>query len=190
MGCDWNRVRGSHHVCARGDARRIERGDVCSMNTYVIRGLLPRVGRAGAGDPCGIWNLGFRAERERRNVIRSPWCARAKATKVEGVDGRTDRSENRVHIRRKEDCVRRATVINVQTRKMGRKFFVGGNWKMNGTKSEIGDIVAFLKTGPLDPDVGTYYGTCCARNVSRKHDTRRPLLQFFLSHSRITIVEL
>lgn len=39
---------------------------------------------------------------------------------------------------------------------MGRKFFVGGNWKMNGTKCEIDDIVAFLKTGPLDPNVGTY----------------------------------
>lgn len=44
---------------------------------------------------------------------------------------------------------------SVRTRKMGRKFFVGGNWKMNGTKSEINDIVAFLKTGPLDPNVGT-----------------------------------
>lgn len=37
---------------------------------------------------------------------------------------------------------------------MGRKFFVGGNWKMNGTKKEIDDIVAFLKAGPLDPNVG------------------------------------
>lgn len=37
---------------------------------------------------------------------------------------------------------------------MGRKFFVGGNWKMNGNKKEIDDIVAFLKAGPLDPNVG------------------------------------
>lgn len=44
---------------------------------------------------------------------------------------------------------------SVRTRKMARKFFVGGNWKMNGTKSEINDIVAFLKKGPLDPNVGT-----------------------------------
>lgn len=43
---------------------------------------------------------------------------------------------------------------DVQNRKMARKFFVGGNWKMNGTKSEINDIVAFLKAGPLDPNVG------------------------------------
>ncbi|XP_077273424.1 triose phosphate isomerase isoform X2 [Temnothorax americanus] len=41
---------------------------------------------------------------------------------------------------------------------MGRRFFVGGNWKMNGTKSEIGDIVAFLKTGPLDPNVEVVVG--------------------------------
>ncbi|XP_070153440.1 triose phosphate isomerase [Polyergus mexicanus] len=41
---------------------------------------------------------------------------------------------------------------------MARKFFVGGNWKMNGTKSEINDIVAFLKTGPLDPNVEIVVG--------------------------------
>lgn len=124
------------------------------MNTYVIRWVLPRVGRTG--DPCRVWNHGCRAGRE-GNVIRSPWCARAKATKVGGGD----RSENRIYVQRKEDCARRASISavasNVRTRKMGRKFFVGGNWKMNGTKSEIGDIVSFLKTGPLDPDVGTYY---------------------------------
>lgn len=39
---------------------------------------------------------------------------------------------------------------------MGRKFFVGGNWKMNGTKSEINDIVGFLKKGPLDSNVGMF----------------------------------
>lgn len=38
---------------------------------------------------------------------------------------------------------------------MSRKFFVGGNWKMNGDKKEIDGIVAFLKAGPLDPNVGT-----------------------------------
>nr|XP_033338877.1 triosephosphate isomerase [Megalopta genalis] len=41
---------------------------------------------------------------------------------------------------------------------MGRKFFVGGNWKMNGTKNEIDGIVAFLKTGPLDPNVEVVVG--------------------------------
>ena len=35
-----------------------------------------------------------------------------------------------------------------------RKFFVGGNWKMNGTKSSIDGIVEFLKTGSLSPDSG------------------------------------
>ncbi|XP_064610446.1 triosephosphate isomerase-like [Liolophura sinensis] len=30
-----------------------------------------------------------------------------------------------------------------------RKFFVGGNWKMNGNKQSIDEIVKFLKAGPL-----------------------------------------
>lgn len=38
---------------------------------------------------------------------------------------------------------------------MARQFFVGGNWKMNGTKKETDEIIAFLKAGPLDPSVGT-----------------------------------
>jgi triosephosphate isomerase (TIM) len=37
---------------------------------------------------------------------------------------------------------------------MGRKFFVGGNWKMNGSKAMIKEIVGFLNEGPLDPDAG------------------------------------
>ncbi|XP_012257760.2 triosephosphate isomerase [Athalia rosae] len=41
---------------------------------------------------------------------------------------------------------------------MGRKFFVGGNWKMNGVKKEIDEIVAFLKAGPLDPNVEVVVG--------------------------------
>ena len=36
--------------------------------------------------------------------------------------------------------------------KMGRKFFVGGNWKMNGTKADIDAICAWLTSGPLDPN--------------------------------------
>ena len=38
---------------------------------------------------------------------------------------------------------------------MGRKFFVGGNWKMNGTKAGIDSIIDFLAKGPLDPNAGT-----------------------------------
>lgn len=65
-------------------------------------------------------------------------------------------------VRRKEYCsvVDRAShkcrTSSINVKKMGRKFFVGGNWKMNGTKSEINDIVAFLKTGPLDSNVGMH----------------------------------
>ncbi|XP_025082818.1 triosephosphate isomerase-like [Pomacea canaliculata] len=32
-----------------------------------------------------------------------------------------------------------------------RKFFVGGNWKMNGDKKSIDEIIKFLKEEPLDP---------------------------------------
>eukprot|EP00095_Tigriopus_kingsejongensis_P012330 maker-scaffold797_size95806-snap-gene-0.18 protein:Tk12330 transcript:maker-scaffold797_size95806-snap-gene-0.18-mRNA-1 annotation:"triosephosphate isomerase" len=41
---------------------------------------------------------------------------------------------------------------------MGRKFFVGGNWKMNGDKASIDTIVDFLKTGPLDPNCEVVLG--------------------------------
>lgn len=140
--------------------------DVCSMNAHLTRRILPGIGRAG--DPCGIWSRGFRAGREKSlGAFRSPWCVRAEA-----IDRGTDRSEDRVRARREKDSVRRASISdvtsNVEARRMGRRFFVGGNWKMNGTKSEIGDIVAFLKTGPLDPDVGTY-----ARNVVSRGTTGR-----------------
>ncbi|XP_076086358.1 triosephosphate isomerase-like [Mytilus galloprovincialis] len=33
-----------------------------------------------------------------------------------------------------------------------RKFFVGGNWKMNGNKASIDGIIQFLNAGPLDPN--------------------------------------
>lgn len=39
-----------------------------------------------------------------------------------------------------------------------RKFFVGGNWKMNGNKSEIDGIVGFLVAGVLDPNTETVCG--------------------------------
>lgn len=54
-----------------------------------------------------------------------------------------------------------ASIINLcassYSKTMGRKFFVGGNWKMNGLKTEIDGIVAFLKAGPLDPNVGMFF---------------------------------
>lgn len=40
---------------------------------------------------------------------------------------------------------------------MGRKFVVGGNWKMNGDKKQIAEIVETLKKGPLDPNVEVKY---------------------------------
>ncbi|XP_041986279.1 triosephosphate isomerase [Aricia agestis] len=41
---------------------------------------------------------------------------------------------------------------------MGRKFVVGGNWKMNGDKKQIDEIVANLKNGPLDSNVEVVVG--------------------------------
>ncbi|KUI64835.1 Triosephosphate isomerase [Cytospora mali] len=38
---------------------------------------------------------------------------------------------------------------------MARKFFVGGNWKMNGTVSSIKEIVNTLNNATLDPNVET-----------------------------------
>ncbi|KAB0799935.1 hypothetical protein PPYR_07815 [Photinus pyralis] len=41
---------------------------------------------------------------------------------------------------------------------MGRKFVVGGNWKMNGDKKQISEIIEFLKAGPLHPDTQVIVG--------------------------------
>lgn len=57
-------------------------------------------------------------------------------------------------LRCREICRSFNKTINESSTKMVRKFCVGGNWKMNGNKKEINDIVAFLKAGPLDPNVG------------------------------------
>lgn len=40
---------------------------------------------------------------------------------------------------------------------MGRKFVVGGNWKMNGDKKQVAEIVETLKKGSLDPNVEVMY---------------------------------
>ncbi|XP_064215254.1 triosephosphate isomerase isoform X2 [Tribolium castaneum] len=41
---------------------------------------------------------------------------------------------------------------------MGRKFVVGGNWKMNGDKKQISEIINTLKTGPLNPNTEVIVG--------------------------------
>lgn len=41
---------------------------------------------------------------------------------------------------------------------INRKFFVGGNWKMNGNKQSIDGIVDFLKMGLLDLNIGMFNG--------------------------------
>lgn len=37
---------------------------------------------------------------------------------------------------------------------MGRKFFVGGNWKMNGDKKTLGDLIKVMNGATVDPNVG------------------------------------
>jgi triosephosphate isomerase len=37
---------------------------------------------------------------------------------------------------------------------MSRKFFVGGNWKMNGSKKIADELLGHISRGPLDPNVG------------------------------------
>lgn len=41
---------------------------------------------------------------------------------------------------------------------MGRKFFVGGNWKMNGDKASIDKIVEFLESGDMSPNTEVVVG--------------------------------
>ncbi|XP_050526414.1 triosephosphate isomerase [Daktulosphaira vitifoliae] len=41
---------------------------------------------------------------------------------------------------------------------MSRKFFVGGNWKMNGTKKVADDLLGNLMKGSLDPNVDVLIG--------------------------------
>jgi len=41
---------------------------------------------------------------------------------------------------------------------MGRKFYVGGNWKMNGTKATIEGICSGLKSASLDPNTEVCLG--------------------------------
>lgn len=39
---------------------------------------------------------------------------------------------------------------------MGRKFFVGGNWKMNGSNESNNGLIEVLKSGNLDSNTGLY----------------------------------
>ena len=34
----------------------------------------------------------------------------------------------------------------------GRKFFVGGNWKMNGSKAKVDEILKFMNDGNFNGD--------------------------------------
>lgn len=38
---------------------------------------------------------------------------------------------------------------------MSRKFFVGGNWKLNGDKKSLGELAQTMNAAKVDPNVGT-----------------------------------
>jgi triosephosphate isomerase len=50
---------------------------------------------------------------------------------------------------------------------MGRKFFVGGNWKMNGDKASIEALCNTLKAADTDPNVGERYLLLCCLPAGR-----------------------
>ena len=61
-----------------------------------------------------------------------------------------------------------------------RKFFVGGNWKMNGDNKKVAEIVGFLNSGSLSPDTGGYMNfqffnmrKICMPPRMRSHENRR-----------------
>lgn len=44
--------------------------------------------------------------------------------------------------------------INHQQPAMARRFFVGGNWKMNGNKESLEQLITTLNTASLDDQTG------------------------------------
>lgn len=44
---------------------------------------------------------------------------------------------------------------------MSRKFFVGGNWKMNGDKKSLGELIKTMNSGTVDPNVGMWQTLHC-----------------------------
>merc|ERR1712142_523438 len=45
-----------------------------------------------------------------------------------------------------------------QTANMSRKFFVGGNWKMNGDKASLGELIKTMNGALVDPNVEVVCG--------------------------------
>lgn len=45
-------------------------------------------------------------------------------------------------------------VVHLITIMTGRKFFVGGNWKLNGDKKSLGELINTLNSAKLNADTG------------------------------------
>lgn len=48
----------------------------------------------------------------------------------------------------------------------GRKFFVGGNWKLNGDKKSIEELAKTLNGAKLNPDTGAYVSTTLSSSLN------------------------
>lgn len=55
-----------------------------------------------------------------------------------------------------------------------RKFFVGGNWKMNGDKKSLGELIHTLNGAKLSADTGEGASARSARPARRLAAGRRP----------------
>lgn len=53
---------------------------------------------------------------------------------------------------RRADCV--SALHNLSAIMTGRKFFVGGNWKLNGDKKSLGELIDTLNGAKLNADTG------------------------------------
>jgi len=49
-------------------------------------------------------------------------------------------------------------LLNLNSLNMGRKLFVGGNWKMNGDKASIDTFIEFMKSPEKDPNTEVVVG--------------------------------
>ena len=65
---------------------------------------------------------------------------------------------------------------------MSRKFFVGGNWKMNGDKKSLGELIHTMNGAKVDSHVGTWLWLTASLRIVKVFATcfpTRPLVSSF-----------
>lgn len=63
---------------------------------------------------------------------------------------------------------------------MTRKFFVGGNWKMNGDKKSLGELIQTMNGAKVDPNVGMSISLKSPLTTNMYHFSRLSCLRFDL----------